>query len=117
MKSRTPALPGRPGNGANLPGENLARLRNLGAASAEALEAVGIRTRTDLAAVGAIGACERLFARGRRPSLNLAYAIEGALMDFDWKQLPWSFREPLARDFRCLQHRNRLALKSAFPRR
>ncbi len=82
---------------------DLSALRNLGPRSAEMLAAVGIRTRDDLARHGAIGACRLLLAAGHPISLNMAYAIEGALMDCDWRRIPHEFRIHLVKEFRLLQ--------------
>jgi hypothetical protein len=95
----------RAGEGAA--GLPLAGLRNLGPASARLLAEAGIVTRADLVAVGAAGACERLMARGARVSLVLAYAIEGALMECDWRALPHEFRVRLVTEFRAAQRRHR----------
>jgi len=105
MKSHSDRLQSRPGTGREAIGLALAGLPNLGAVSARALASVGIQTRADLAAAGAIGACERLLAAGHGPSLNMAYAIEGALMGCDWRKLPCEFRQQLARGFRAAQRR------------
>ncbi len=77
----------RPFDPRSIPGE-LAGLRDLGPRSAAMLTAAGVRTRDELARLGAIGACARVQATGKRVSLNLAYAIEGALTDCDWRALP-----------------------------
>jgi len=34
---------------------------------------------------------------------NMAYAIEGALMDCDWRDLPFEFRKQIALDFSRLR--------------
>jgi hypothetical protein len=100
-----PETAGKRGGGGT-PGLPLAGVRNLGPVSARLLAEVGIVTRTDLAAAGAVGACERLMARGERVSLVLAYAIEGALMECDWRALPHEFRSRLVVDFRAAQRRH-----------
>ena len=89
----------------------IAALRNLGPRSAKMLAAVGIHTRDELVRLGALGACARLFAVGQSVSLNLAYAIEGALMDCDWRQIPHDFRLHLAKEFRLLKQRHHLISK------
>jgi DNA-3-methyladenine glycosylase I len=66
----------------------LTELRNLGPASTRWLNAIGVRTRRDLEKLGAVGAYAILKANGYRASLNLVYAIEGALRGCDWKRLP-----------------------------
>ena len=77
-------------------------LRNLGPKSALWLKQVGILTRADLVRVGPIGACRLLRDAGHRVSTVMAYAIEGALMDCDWRALPFAFRRQLRLDFQRL---------------
>jgi hypothetical protein len=64
------------------------KLRNIGPKSAAWLRQVGLRTGEDLAAVGSVEAFMRVKRAGFRPSLNLLYALEGALLDCHWQQLP-----------------------------
>ena len=64
----------------------LAQLPNLGAASAAWLAQVGLYTLADLADIGAVGAYRRVEASGVKPSLNLLYALEGALHEEHWLQ-------------------------------
>ena len=66
----------------------LAGLRNLGPASIKWLNAVGVRSRRDLEDLGGVDAYRLLKGQGYNASLNLVYAIEGALRDCDWKRLP-----------------------------
>ena len=66
----------------------LAGLNNLGPVSAGWLNAVGVRTRADLAGLGAIEAYRMLKGHGYPATLNLVYAIEGALRGRDWRGLP-----------------------------
>jgi len=48
---------------------------------------VGIHTREDIEKQGAAGACLRVREAGFRPSLNLPYALEGALTGVRWDEL------------------------------
>jgi hypothetical protein len=64
------------------------RLRNIGPKSAAWLRQVGLRTLDDLAAVGPVDAYMRVRRAGFRPGLNLLYAIEGALNDTHWQEVP-----------------------------
>jgi DNA-3-methyladenine glycosylase I len=63
-------------------------LHNLGPTSTRWLNAIGVHTRRDLEKLGAVDAYAILKANGYNASLNLVYAIEGALRDCDWKKLP-----------------------------
>ena len=64
------------------------KLRNIGPKSAAWLRQVGLRSREDLEAVGAVEAFMRVRRAGFKPSLNLLYALEGALLDCHWQQVP-----------------------------
>lgn len=64
------------------------RLRNIGPKSAAWLRQVGLRTLDDLAAAGPVDAYMRVRRAGFRPGLNLLYAIEGALNDTHWQEVP-----------------------------
>ena len=61
------------------------RLRNLGPKSTRMLHSVGIETVEDLQALGSIAAYLRVKSQYPSASLNLLWAIEGALSDSDWK--------------------------------
>lgn len=65
----------------------LAQLRNLGPASAAMLLDAGIRTPTQLRQLGAVRAFDRVRQRNPKASLNLLWAIEGALSDRPWQQV------------------------------
>ena len=66
----------------NLP---FVEMRNLGPASARMLVEAGISSEAQLRALGAVAAYEAVQRTGCRPSLNLLWALEGALTDRDWK--------------------------------
>lgn len=64
-------------------------LRNLGPRSAARLAEAGIHTRADLEAVGVVAAYQAVKALyPDRVSLNLLYALQGALLDILWHALP-----------------------------
>jgi DNA transformation protein and related proteins len=74
----------------------LARLRNLGTVSAGWLVAAGIRTEAELRTLGAVAAFRRVaMHRSGDVSLNLLYALEGALRDVRWDRLPAAERAAL----------------------
>ncbi|WP_216900563.1 TfoX/Sxy family DNA transformation protein [Synechococcus sp. CCY 9618] len=62
-------------------------MRNLGPKSAAWLAGIGITSRAELAQVGAIE----------------ADAIQGALMDCDWRALPPEFRRTLVLEFSSMK--------------
>jgi DNA transformation protein and related proteins len=71
------------------------KLRNIGPKSAAWLRQVGLRSREDLAGVGAVDAFMRVKRAGFKPSLNLLYALEGALLDCHWQEIPDARRHEL----------------------
>ena len=71
------------------------KLRNIGPKSAAWLRQVGLRSREDLEAVGAVDAFMRVKRAGFKPSLNLLYALEGALLDCHWQDVPEARRSEL----------------------
>jgi DNA transformation protein len=78
------------------PDTGIAGLRNLGPASARMLATIGIHTATALDDLGAAEAYRRLRDAGT-PGLsrNLLWAMEGALLDIDWRDLPPEIRTHL----------------------
>ena len=71
------------------------KLRNIGPKSAAWLRQVGLRTEEDLRAIGALEAFMRVKRAGFKPTLNLLYAIEGALQDCHWQEIPDARRSEL----------------------
>ncbi|MDR2013391.1 MAG: TfoX/Sxy family protein [Rhodanobacter sp.] len=75
--------------------ETSEKIRNIGPKSAAWLRQVGIRTREDLACLGAVEAYLKVKRAGFRPSLNLLYALEGALTGRHWADLPEAHKSSL----------------------
>ena len=73
----------------------MSKLRNIGPKSAAWLRQVGLRTHEDIAAVGTVEAFMRVKRAGFKPSLNLLYALEGALRDCHWQEVPDARRSEL----------------------
>ena len=71
------------------------KLRNIGPKSAAWLRQVGLRTEEDLRATGALEAFMRVKRAGFKPSLNLLYALEGALVGCHWQEVPQERRAEL----------------------
>jgi hypothetical protein len=63
-------------------------MRNIGPKSATLLRSVGIHSHDDLIAIGVVPAFVRVWAAGANPSLNLLWALEGAVQDTDWRDIP-----------------------------
>ncbi|MBO9715273.1 MAG: TfoX/Sxy family protein [Pseudoxanthomonas sp.] len=71
------------------------QLRNIGPKSAAWLRQVGLRSAEDLVAAGAVQAFIKVRRAGFKPSLNLLYALEGALQDCHWHDVPEARRQQL----------------------
>ncbi|WP_053981417.1 TfoX/Sxy family protein [Marinagarivorans algicola] len=83
---------------AKLKNQDLLELRNLGMASVNILHAVGINTYQDLEDVGAVDTYRRIKDRGIHVSKVMLYALQGALMDVHWNDLPASLKAQLVND-------------------
>lgn len=66
----------------------LLQLKNLGMASVNILRAIGVNTFSDLKQIGAVEAYRRIKARDINVSKVMLYALQGALMDVHWNDLP-----------------------------
>lgn len=71
------------------------KLRNIGPKSAAWLRQVGIHEPEQLIELGAVEAFVRIRRAGFRPSLNLLYALEGALLGVHWQDVPHDRRGEL----------------------
>ncbi len=67
--------------------KKLIELKNLGAASVNILNAIGVRTYADLEAIGSVQAYRRIRQRGIHVSRAMLYAMEAALLNVHWKSL------------------------------
>ncbi len=71
-------------------------MRNMGPKSSQWLAAIGIHTLDDLREVGVVTAYNLLRAHGHNATLNLVWAMQGALMDVHWSDIP----KPVKQDLR-----------------
>ena len=78
------------------------KLRNIGPKSAAWLRQVGLRTEQDIAAVGAVGAFMKVRRAGFKPSLNLLYSLEGALVGCHWQEVPEARRQQLVCEYEAV---------------
>jgi DNA transformation protein len=75
--------------------DELQQMKNLGKTSAQWLHAAGIHNEADLRRLGSILAYRAVKTRGFRTSKVLLYAIEGALLDQHWCDLPHEVKASL----------------------
>lgn len=92
MTSKNPV---RPALGAATKAPTLADLPNLGPRSIEFLAAAGIRSVAALAALGSVAAFARVKQVQPRASLNLLWALEGALTGLHWREAARQHRTSL----------------------
>jgi DNA transformation protein and related proteins len=79
------------------------KLPNIGLKSTQWLEAVGIRTEEDLEELSAVEAYRQVKAAFLgRVSLNLLWALHGALLDLPWNELPPEMKEKLRKELRIV---------------
>jgi len=71
------------------------RLSNLGPKSRAMLGAAGITTIGELRRLGSVAAYVRVRRAGGRPSLNLLWALEGALCGEHWSEVARRHRTSL----------------------
>jgi hypothetical protein len=64
------------------------KIRNVGPKSAAWLRQVGVRSHDDLVRLGPVEAFMKVKRAGFRPSLNLLYALAGAIENCHWADLP-----------------------------
>ena len=81
----------------------LLNLKNLGMASVNILRAVGINSYQDLSDIGAVEAYCRIKARGIHVSKVMLYALQGALLDMHWNDLPPALKVQLVEDAEALE--------------
>jgi DNA transformation protein and related proteins len=71
------------------------KIRNIGPKSMAWLRQTGIRTLAELEAVGSLAAYVRIKRAGFKPSLNMLYALEGAILGCHWQEIPAERRSEL----------------------
>ena len=77
--------------------EKLLSLKNIGRTSAHWLSVIGINSYDDLNNLGAVEAYKLIENRGIRTSKVLLYALQGALLDQHWNEIPESLKDELCK--------------------
>ncbi len=92
---------------------SLTSLKNIGETSAAWLESVGIASAEDLHTLGVVEAYRRVkTAFPERVTLNMLYALQGALLDLHWKELPPEIKTTLLQEVGEEVTRRRRTMKS-----
>jgi len=71
------------------------KIKNIGPKSMAWLRQTGIRTLEELKITGSLSAYVRIKRAGFKPSLNLLYAMEGAILGCHWQEIPEARRSEL----------------------
>jgi DNA transformation protein len=82
------------------------KLRNIGPQTARRLAEIGIETRDQLAKNGIEETTRRLlfrFGGEARLSINLIYALEGAIHDHDWRDITTARKQALSEYFKRIK--------------
>ena len=96
----------------------LEALTNLGRIAARQLAEIGIKTEADLRAAGAVAAYLKLKDHfGRGVSLNYLYALDGALKDVRWDQMPEAERAVLRAEAAAMLGGKKRKQRAAKPRK
>ena len=95
---------GRGRHGKQVAPDDVAALPNLGPKSAQMLAAAGLHTLADLKASGAVLAFARVKAVSPQASLNLLWALEGALTGRPWQEVAENDRASLLMALEDVQH-------------
>lgn len=93
----------------------LSKLRNLGPRSQQMLAAVGIHSAADLAARGAVRAWDDVRRQQGTVSLNLLWALVGALDGRDWREVARADRLDLLTQVEALEESRRLGADAPTP--
>ncbi len=87
------------------PRRRIAALKNLGPKSAERLIAVGITDVDTLRNLGPANAYHRVkTAFPNDTSLNLLWALQGALMESHWHDIPLDLKRQLLQELETFEH-------------
>lgn len=81
---------------------DLLSLKNIDSVFAKWLNQIGIFDRKELEKIGAVKAYHEISLTQQNCNLNLLYALEGALSDLDWKDVPEGIKELLVNELRLL---------------
>ncbi len=73
----------------------LLQLKNLGIATVNILNAIGVHSRNELQAMGPVQAYVRIKQRGIHVSKVMLYALQGALDDRHWNELSQEAKDQL----------------------
>lgn len=82
------------------------KIRNIGPVSQHWLESVGVKSREDLQRIGAVEVYFQIKKRVFSPSLNLLWALEGAIQDIPFYAVSVERKKQLREQLRKLESAN-----------
>ena len=80
------------------PAVPLSDLKNIGKVTERWLNGIGVHSEGDLRSLGAVKAYRMIRAMEPAATLNLLYALQGALMGVHWNRLSSPVRELMVRE-------------------
>lgn len=87
-------------------GKDTNKIRNVGPKSAAWLRQVGVHSQEDLIELGPVETFMKVKRAGFRPSLNLLYALAGAIEDCHWADLSDEKKSALVREAEDAENEN-----------
>ena len=81
----------------------ICKLRNLGESSEKMLNEIDVYSLNDIKELGPIIICQILKSHGHNVSPIMAYALQGAIMDLHWNEIPKDIKENLKEEFKFMQ--------------
>lgn len=76
------------------------KMRNIGKVSRRWLYEIGLHSLADLKKCGAMTAYQLIRHDHPQVSLNLLWALEGAILDVDWREIPEARKQELREQLR-----------------
>lgn len=73
----------------------LSHLKNIGEVSEKMLNSIDVFTKEDIDDLGPVTIYFILKSRGFDVSMNMVYALQGAIMDLHWNELPKDVKNDL----------------------
>jgi DNA transformation protein and related proteins len=96
--------------------KTMEKIRNVGPKSAAWLKQVGVKSTADVRAIGAFNTFLKVRKAGFKASLNLIYALAGAELDCDWRELAPERKQELAKAFEAFEAEAKAQRKIFSPR-
>ncbi len=80
------------------PAPGLSGLKNIGKVTERWLNEIGVFSESELRGLGAVKAYRKIRAKEQGATVNLLFALQGALMGVHWSRLPAPVKELMIRE-------------------